>query len=129
MVEKDKVRVDKWLFAMRLFKTRGLATDFCDRERVAVGEGIVKPSRMVKTGDHITLLKTGYKLIFEVIKLTSVRLPAKLVQEFCRDITPKQEKDKLDLLRMQKINENREKGSGRPTKRLRRALDDFSQDH
>ena len=121
----SKVRIDKWLFAMRLFKTRSLAVEFCDRERVAVGDQVVKPSRLLKEGDEITLSRTGFKQVFKVLKLTDKRLSAKLVAEYYLNITTQEDLDKMELLKAQKVF-SRDKGTGRPTKRERRDLDEFS---
>jgi ribosome-associated heat shock protein Hsp15 len=119
-----KVRIDKWLYAMRLFKTRSQAAEFCARERVSVNGNVAKASRMVAEGNTITLSHTGFKLVYEVIRLTEKRLSAKLVPDFCKNVTSREELDKIEFLRAQR-NFLRERGTGRPTKRERRDLDDF----
>lgn len=125
VVEQGKrVRIDKWLFAVRLFKTRSLAVEFCDRERVAVGDQIVKPSRLLKEGDEVTIFRTGFKQVFKVLKLTDKRLSAKVILDYYTNITSEEDLDKIELLRAQRVY-NREKGTGRPTKRERRDLDEF----
>jgi len=121
----EKVRVDKWLYAMRLFKTRTQAAEFCERERVSVNGHVAKASRMLTEGNVITLSRTGFKQVFEVLRLTDKRLPAKLVLDFCKNITPQEDLDKIELLRSQR-SFLREKGTGRPTKRDRRDLDEFT---
>ena len=125
MEQLEKVRIDKWLFAMRLFKTRSLAAEHCDRERVLVAGHSVKPARLIREGDEITVSNTGFKQVFQVLKLTDKRLSAKLVPEYCKNVTPQQELDKLAMIRAQK-SFLRERGTGRPTKRERRDLDDFT---
>jgi len=124
MEQSDKVRIDKWLFAMRLFKTRSLAADHCNRERVLIAGHSVKPSRLIKAGDEITIAGTGFKQVFQVLKLSDRRLSPKLVPDYCKNITPQEELDKLTMIRAQK-SLLRERGSGRPTKRERRDLDEF----
>lgn len=111
---------------MRFFKTRSLAAEYCERERVSVGDQKIKPSRLVKEGDVITISRTGFKQVFEIIQLTDKRLSAKLVLDYYKDITPHEERDKMEMIRSQR-NFNRERGTGRPTKRERRDLDDFTE--
>ena len=125
MVGLDKVRIDKWLFAMRLFKTRSQATEYCDRERIYIGVQQVKPSRPVHEGEEVTIVRTGFRQVYKVLRLTDKRQPAKLVPDYCLDITPKEEVEKLELIRARR-SFLRERGTGRPTKRERRDLDEFT---
>lgn len=125
---KTEERVDKWLWAMRIFKTRTIATDSCKKGRVSVGEGdgiIVKPSRLIKVGDIIHVRKPPVTYSFRVKALTENRLGAKLVPEYLENITPKEQ---YDLLEIVKINGfiDRRKGLGRPTKREGRELSKFT---
>ncbi len=125
MRDEGQVRIDKWLFAMRLFKTRSQAAEYCGRERVWVGEQAVKASRMVGNGAVITLLRTGFRQVYEVLQVTDKRLPARLVPDYCREITPREEMEKMELIRARR-SFLRERGTGRPTKRERRELDEYT---
>lgn len=127
---KQEERIDKWLWAMRIFKTRTIATDAVKKGRVSVGPTadnatIVKPSRMIKVGDTIHVRKPPVTYSFVVKALTETRLGAKLVPEYLENITPQKE---YDLLEMVKINGfvDRRKGLGRPTKREGRELAKFT---
>lgn len=124
---KSEVRIDKWLWAMRIFKTRTIATEACKKGRVTIGTDniIAKPSRMIKVGDTINVRKAPVTYSFRVLALTENRLGAKLVPEYMENITPK---DQYDLLEMVKISGfvDRRKGLGRPTKREGRELEKFT---
>ena len=122
------VRIDKWLWAMRIFKTRTIATEACKKGRVGVGDAMaVKPSRMIDVGDIVHVRKPPVTFSFEVLALTANRLGAKLVPDYCRNVTPR---DQLDLLEVVKISGfvDRAKGLGRPTKREGRELSRFTED-
>lgn len=125
----QEVRVDKWLWAMRIFKTRTLATEACKKGRVTLGENqvIAKPSRTIKVGDTVNVRKSPVTYTFRVKALTENRLGAKLVPEYMENITPKSQ---LDLLEIVKINGfiDRRKGLGRPTKREGRDLARFTEE-
>ena len=120
----SKVRIDKWLWAVRLYKTRSLATEDCGKGRVMIDGIPVKASREVKIGDKIQIRKPPIVRSYEVLNLSDKRMAAKLVEGFMKDITPP---DQLELLEMQKNMSwfQREKGTGRPTKKDRRDLDNF----
>lgn len=124
---KSEVRIDKWLWAMRIFKTRTVATEACKKGRVSVGGAIVKPSRMIKVGDIINVRKPPVTYSFKALALTENRLGAKLVPEYMENVTPRSE---LDLLEVVKISGfiDRRKGLGRPTKREGRELKEFTSD-
>lgn len=123
---KSEVRIDKWLWAVRIFKTRTIATDACKKGRVSIGDTIAKPARMVKPGDIIKVRKPPVTYSFRVLALTENRLGAKLVPDYMENITPQSE---LDILEVVKISGfiDRRKGLGRPTKREGRQLHDFTQ--
>ncbi|MDE6643384.1 MAG: RNA-binding S4 domain-containing protein [Muribaculaceae bacterium] len=125
----QEVRVDKWLWAMRIFKTRTLATEACKKGRVTLGENqiIAKPSRTIKVGDTVNVRKSPVTYTFRVKGLTENRLGAKLVPDYMENITPQSE---LDLLEIVKINGfvDRRKGLGRPTKREGRELARFTEE-
>lgn len=124
----SEIRIDKWLWAVRIFKTRSVATEACKKGRVLMGEPpvAVKPSRTIKAGDVIKVRKPPVTYSFRVLALTQNRLGAKLVPEYMENITPKSE---LDLLEIVKISGfiDRRKGLGRPTKREGRELARFNE--
>ena len=122
----NEVRIDKWLWAMRVFKTRTIATEACKKGRVFVGNVIAKPSRTIKVGDVVNVRKSPVTYSFKVLALAQNRLGAKLVPEYMENITPKSE---LDLLEVVKISGfiDRRKGLGRPTKREGRELAQFTE--
>ena len=120
----EPVRIDKWLWAVRLFKTRTLATEECKKGRVTI-EGIsVKPSRVPKPGDIIKIRKNPVTYTYQVVGITGKRVGAKLAHEFVLDITPPEELKILEI-RQQMSTFERDRGAGRPTKKDRRDLDRF----
>lgn len=124
----NEVRIDKWLWAMRVFKTRTIATDACKKGRVTLGDepGIIaKPSRTIKVGDVINVKKPPVTYSFRVKALTENRLGAKLVPEYLENITPQSQYDLLDVVRISGFVDRR-KGLGRPTKREGRELSRFT---
>lgn len=120
-------RIDKWLWAMRVFKTRTLATDACKKGRVSVGGAVVKPSRPIHIGDVIDVRKPPITYTFRVLQLSGNRLGPKLVPEYVENITPQSQ---YDILEMSKISGfvDRRKGLGRPTKREGRDLARFKEE-
>lgn len=124
----NEVRIDKWLWAMRVFKTRTIATDACKKGRVTLGDepGIIaKPSRTIRVGDVINVKKPPVTYSFRVKALTENRLGAKLVPEYLENITPQSQYDLLDVVRISGFVDRR-KGLGRPTKREGRELSRFT---
>lgn len=122
-----EVRVDKWLWAMRVFKTRTIATDACKKGRVSMGGTIVKPSRTIKPGDVVEVRKPPMTFTFRVLQVTQNRLGAKLVPEYLENLTPKSQYDLLEMTRISGFVDRR-KGLGRPTKREGRELARFKDD-
>lgn len=126
---KTEVGIDKWLWAMRIFKTRTVATDSCKKGRVSLrtssGEVTAKPSRMIKVDDVVCVRKPPITYSFRVKALTENRLGAKLVPEYMENITPKEQYDMLDVIRISGFIDRR-KGLGRPTKRESRDLAKFT---
>ena len=122
----DEVRIDKWMWATRIFKTRTIAADACKKNRVMIGGGNMKPSRMVKVGDVIQVRKPPITYSFEVLALTDRRMGAKLVPNYLKNVTTP---DQYEILEMNKISGfvNRAKGLGRPTKKDRRELEQFTE--
>ena len=117
--------MDKWLWAVRVFKTRSIATDAVKKGRVEVNDVIVKPSRMLKVGDIVKVRKSPVTYSFRVIQLVQNRLGAKLVPEYMENITPQSELDILDMVRIAGFVDRR-KGLGRPTKKEGRVLEQFT---
>ncbi len=115
-------RLDKWLWSIRLFKTRALATDACRAGSVQIGDQPVKPARDVHAGETIVVRQGVITRTLQVIAVPRSRVGAKLVPDYCTDLTPPEEFAKAREQQVQHLLE-REKGSGRPTKRDRRALD------
>jgi ribosome-associated heat shock protein Hsp15 len=121
----ESVRIDKFLWAVRLFKTRSLAAEACKKNRVTIDEQPVKSSRMIRRGDNISIKVPPAVKTYKVLDLSEKRMGAKLVPGYLEDITPKEELDMLDMARMtQKLS--RPKGTGRPTKKDRRDLDNLN---
>lgn len=117
-----EVRLDKYLWAVRVFKTRSDAAEAIRNNRVSVNGAYAKPSREVKAGDTITVRRTMITYTYRVVALVSNRLPAKDVPQFCANITPQSELDKLNMPH-ETIFMFRERGTGRPTKKERRDID------
>jgi ribosome-associated heat shock protein Hsp15 len=120
-----EIRIDKWMWATRIFKTRTIAVEACKKNRVMVNDLPAKPSRMIKTGDIIQVRKPPVTYSFKVIELTANRVGSKLVPNYLENITPPEQ---YEILELQKINGfvDRARGTGRPTKKDRRNLDNFS---
>ncbi|MDO5036301.1 MAG: RNA-binding S4 domain-containing protein [Porphyromonas sp.] len=117
-------RIDKWLWATRVFKTRSIASDACKKGRVLVDGLTVKPSKMIHVGDRVQVRKPPVTFTFEVIGLTNNRVGAKLVENYLRNVTPQDQYEVLELHRAaQKLG--RARGSGRPTKKERRDMEQF----
>jgi ribosome-associated heat shock protein Hsp15 len=121
---ENQVRIDKWLWAVRFFKTRSSATEACKKGRVMIGDIQVKPSRMIKAGDILKIKKPPVAYTYKVLQLSEKRMGAKLVSDFVLDMTPSEE---LQILEIQKNMAwlKRDPGAGRPTKKERRDLDNF----
>lgn len=124
MANKE-VRIDKWLWAVRIFKTRTIASDAIKMGRVSIGGQKIKASRTVKVGEVIDVKKPPIIYSFKVLALAENRMGAKLVPEFMENVT---KQEQLDLLQMNRISGfiDRAKGLGRPTKKDRRDIDDFT---
>jgi len=115
-------RLDKWLWAVRAFRARALATEACRAGSVAVNDQPAKPGRDVHAGETVTVRQGLFTRTLRVVAVPRARVGAKLVAEFCTDLTPPAEYEKLRERSVQQVLA-REKGSGRPTKRDRRLLD------
>ena len=118
------MRVDKFLWCVRYFKTRSIATEACKQGKVRINDAIVKPSREVYSSDKLMIRKDQINYEIEILDLPPSRVGAKLVGLYIIDITPKEALEKLDLLKYSQ-DFYRKKGTGRPTKKDRRDIDDW----
>ncbi len=116
------VRIDKYLWCIRVFKSRTLAGEACDSGKVKIDDARIKPSRLIKPGDIITVQQGYVKRTFKVIDLLEKRVSAPLVKNYALDITPREELDKLQTERFVSY-QSKFKGTGRPTKKDRRLID------
>ncbi|WP_299219931.1 S4 domain-containing protein [uncultured Alistipes sp.] len=117
-----EVRLDKYLWAVRIFKTRSDAADAIRNNKVTVNGAYAKPSRDAKVGDVVAVRRQQVVFTYKILDLVSSRQPAKNVVAYCLDITPQEERDKLNVPR-ETVFVFRERGTGRPTKKERRELD------
>lgn len=122
----DKVRIDKWLWSVRIFKSRTQATDACKSGKVRINEVTVKPSFILEKDMQIEVKKNGFNMQYKAIKLIDKRVGAPIAVECYEDLTPEEELNKFKSWYIGKAAaEKREKGTGRPTKRERRKLDTY----
>ena len=121
----NEVRIDKWMWATRIFKTRTIAVEACKKNRVMINGVNMKASRMVKVGDVIQVRKPPITFSFKVLALTDRRMGAKLVPEYLENVTTP---DQYELMEMNRISGfvDRARGLGRPTKKDRRELEQFT---
>ena len=124
MVEKHTTRIDKWLWAVRIFKTRALASEACVGGKIKIDGIAVKASRNIQQDDIVQVRKGIIKYVYKVLQIAEKRMGAKLVPDFLEDMTSVEELAKLESAQKQPI-QTREKGQGRPTKRERRIMDKF----
>lgn len=120
----EVARIDKWLWAVRIYKTRSIAADACKNGRVTINNVNVKPSHMVKAGEVVSVKKPPITYSFKILKTIEQRVGAKLIPEVYENVTDAKQ---YELLEMSKISGfvDRARGTGRPTKKERRALDAF----
>ena len=124
-----KVRIDKWLWSIRIFKSRTLATDACKSGKVRIGEEPVKASYLLSENEIVTVKKEGFNLQFRSIQLIEKRVGAPIAVTCYEDVTPEEEKNKYKawFLNGLAVTEKREKGAGRPTKKERREIVEFKE--
>jgi ribosome-associated heat shock protein Hsp15 len=122
MSEKKEIRIDKFLWSVRIYKTRSTASDECRKGRIVINDIQVKPSRIVLKNEIITVKKPPVNYSYRVIEPIENRVGAKLVEQFIEDMTPGEEKLKLELGQTGGVI-YRDKGTGRPTKKERRQID------
>ena len=125
----DKTRIDKWLWAVRIFKSRSLAADACKNGRVKINGTILKASANVQRGNTIQVRKDHFNFTFKVLDVIDKRVSAKLAEPCYENLTPPEELNKFKswFVNSQTV-EYREKGTGRPTKKERRVIDDYKTD-
>ena len=119
---EETTRIDKWLWEVRVFKTRNQATVACKAGRIRVGGTIVKPAREVRPGEEIQVFLPPFHKTVRVLGFPPNRVSARLVPDFMEDLTPKEEYEKLKIMRETNF-EYRDRGTGRPTKRERRDIE------
>ncbi len=117
-------RLDKFLWSVRLYKTRSQSAEACKKNRVLINQEEVKPSKTLKVDDIITIKKSGIHFEYKVIALNEKRVGAKLVDQFIIDITSAEAVEKYKLIQMTQ-RQYRQQGLGRPTKKKRRDIDNF----
>ncbi|HEX5001219.1 MAG TPA: RNA-binding S4 domain-containing protein [Bacteroidia bacterium] len=123
-IRSDKTRIDKFLWSVRIYKTRSLAAQACELEKVRIGGMPVKPSRAILPGNEVTVRFGPFERVFRVIATIQNRLPAKRVPEFCEEITSSEVIEKMRAHAAARAAW-RQPGLGRPTKKERRDMDDF----
>jgi ribosome-associated heat shock protein Hsp15 len=122
MADKKEIRIDKFLWSVRIYKTRSIASDECRKGRIIIKDIPVKPSRVVLANEIITVKKPPVSYLYRVIEPIENRVGAKLVEKYIDDLTTDEEKAKLDFRQAGGII-YRDKGTGRPTKKERRLID------
>ncbi len=123
----DQVRIDKWLWAVRIFKTRSIATEACNKGRVMINDVRVKPSKTVSAGDQVSVTKPPVTFRFRVLAPAQNRVGAKEVPNLLENITPQEQYDILEMSRLSNFVK-RDAGIGRPTKKDRRDIESFMED-
>jgi ribosome-associated heat shock protein Hsp15 len=126
MAEGSQNRIDKYLWTVRIFKTRSLASEACKKGKVLVDNNPVKASRIVQPGDIIQVKKQPVNYLYSIIAIPNSRISAKLVPDFMKDMTPEEELKKLAM--HDDFFIKRDRGTGRPTKKERRVIDQFKSD-
>ena len=121
----DTVRIDKFLWSVRIYKTRTVAAEECEKHHVLVNGMEVKPSRNVRVGDRLTVKKLPVVHTYEIIQLVDKRQSASLVKNYIMDTTPQDELDKAEIARTTAFVQ-RDRGAGRPTKKERRDIEKMS---
>ena len=125
----DKVRVDKWLWSVRIFKSRTVATGACKAGKVKINNVTVKPSYQLQRDEVVQVRKNGFDFRFKVMDLLRKRVGAKLAVNYYEDLTPPEELSKYKSWFVGKAAaETRQKGAGRPTKKERRAIEQFKEE-
>jgi ribosome-associated heat shock protein Hsp15 len=121
----SEARIDKWMWAVRIFKTRTIASEACKKGRISINGALAKPARMVKAGDVVQVRKAPVTYSFKVLQAIEKRVGAKLLPEMMQNVTPPEQYELLELSKVSGFVD-RAKGTGRPTKKDRRTLEDFT---
>ena len=127
MTDNKPIRIDKFLWSVRIFKTRSIASDECRKGRIIISNKQVKPSRLVAKNEIVTVKKPPVIFTYRVIEPIENRVSAKLVEQFVEDLTAEEERAKLDIKQSGSLG-YRDKGTGRPTKKERRLIDRLKDD-
>ena len=124
----EKTRIDKWLWTVRIFKSRSMATQACKSGKVKVNNAKCKPARSIAGGEHILVDKNGLKLQFKILEILKSRVAYVIAKDCYEDLTPTKEREKFRAFyHRRRAGEDRERGLGRPTKRDRRAIENFKE--
>ena len=122
----EKIRIDKWLWTVRIFKSRSIATQACKSGKIKVNASKCKPARMVTVNDLISVDKKGLKLEFKILEILKSRVGFSIAKDCYEDLTSIEEREKFKAFHGRRLSgEDREVGLGRPTKRDRRELENF----
>ncbi len=125
MTDNQNIRIDKFLWAVRLYKTRSQASEACRKGRIIVNDNIARPSKNISVDDIVVVRKPPVTYTYKVLHPLENRISAKFISEFIEDLTPESEKERL-IYNKSGFNGLRKKGSGRPTKKERRIIDRWS---
>lgn len=120
----DQARIDKWLWAVRIYKTRSIAAEACKKGHISIGDRTAKPAHNVRVGDIVNVKKAPVTYSFKVLQCAEHRVGAKFVPELMENVTPQEQYEILEMSRMSGFV-GRTRGTGRPTKKERRDLDMF----
>ncbi len=120
----NEVRIDKWLWAVRIYKTRSIAAEECKKGRILINGALAKPSRTVKVGDIVSVKKCQILFAYKLTAIAQNRMAAKLVPNYLDNVTSKEQMEMFELLKFERQNA-RARGLGRPTKKDRRAIESF----
>ena len=120
----SQARIDKWLWAVRIYKTRSIAAEACKKGHIMVRDKAVKPSFLVREGDVVQVKKSPITYSFKVLQCAENRVGAKLVPELMENVTPQEQYEALEMSRISGFVD-RARGTGRPTKKERRSMDSF----
>lgn len=125
---QEKVRLDKWLWAVRLYKTRSLAAEACEKGRIRLGDVPQKAGKMIKGGDVLVIHRGPWSQTVKVLNISEKRMGAALVKDFMEDLTSQEELDKYKSYLAARNSFGLKHGPGRPTKKDRRAIDDYMEE-
>ena len=124
----EKTKIDKWLWTVRIFKSRSRATQACKSGKIKVNGAKCKPARTVSSGELISVDKKGLKLQFKILEILKSRVAYSIAKDCYEDLTPIEEREKFKAFHHRRLSgEDRERGLGRPTKHDRRAIENFKE--